>query len=105
PLATNAPVKLLPSLEVRTYRIEGKTSLPPDSFGMLSNSTGKVDYTRVREGLDKLQGHYGELGFSNLNVTLPEQKVPNGLVRIQIVQRDTGTNAESALSASITNLF
>ncbi|MGA2030135.1 MAG: hypothetical protein ABSG87_08700, partial [Verrucomicrobiota bacterium] len=71
PLDTNAPVKLLPALDVRTYQIEGNTALPPQEFGMLSNYTGKVDSTRVREGLEKLQGYYGELGFSNVDVTLP----------------------------------
>ncbi len=105
PLATNAPVRLLPALDVRTYRIEGNTVLPPEQFGMLSNYTGKVDSTRVREGLDKLQGYYGEIGFSNVNVTLPEQKFTNGLVRIQIVENDAGTNAEPALAEAITNLF
>jgi hemolysin activation/secretion protein len=105
PLATNAPVKLLPSLDVRTYRIEGNTALSPGEFGMLSNYTGKVDSARVREGLDKLQAQYGELGFSNVNVTVLEQKVTNGLVRIQITERDTGTNADSSLDSAITNLF
>ncbi len=105
PLATNAPVKLLPELDVRTYRIEGNTILSPQEFGMLSNYTGKVDSARVREGLDRLQEHYGELGFSNVNVTVPEQKFTNGLVHIQIIEASTETNAESTLAASITNLF
>ena len=105
PLSTNAPVKLVPALDVRTYRIEGNIALPPQEFGMLSNYTGKVDSARVREGLEKLQGHYGELGFSNMDVTLPEQKITNGLVLIKIIENDTGTNAESTLDAAITNLF
>jgi hemolysin activation/secretion protein len=105
PLDTNMPVKLLPALDVRTYQIEGNTALPPEEFRMLSNYTGKVDSTRVREGLEKLQGYYGELGFSNLDVTLPEQKITNGLVRIKIIENAAGTNAESTLAASITNLF
>src|SRR5580692_11335975 len=105
PLATNTPVRLLPALDVRVYRIEGNTVLSPEQFGMLSNYTGKVDSARVREGLEKLQEHYGELGFPNVDVTLPEQKITNGLVRIQITEDDTGTNDESALAAAVTNLF
>ena len=105
PLASSTPAKLLPTLDVRTYQIEGNTALLPEEFGMLSNYTGKVDSPRVREGLDKLQGRYGELGFSNVKVTLPEQKFTNGLVRIQIINGDTGTNTEAALAAAITNLF
>ena len=53
---------------------------------MLSNYTGKVDLRRVREGLDHLQAVYRQSGFSNVNVTLPEQKFTNGLVRIKIVR-------------------
>jgi hypothetical protein len=42
--------------------------LSPQEFGILSNYTGKVDSARLREGVEKLQGRYGELGFSNLIV-------------------------------------
>jgi hemolysin activation/secretion protein len=103
PAVTDAPPKLLPALDVHTYRIEGNTVLPPQEFGMLSNYTGKVHAARVREGLDKLQSHYHDLGFSNVSVTLPEQRFTNGLVRVKIVE--TNTVAESGLAAAITNLF
>jgi len=105
PLATNAPVKLLPALDVRAYWIEGNTALSVQEFGMLSNYTGKVDSTRLCEGLEKLQGQYGDLGFSNVKVTVPEQKFTNGLVRVQIIENSVGTNAGATLAASITNLF
>ena len=105
PLATNAPVKLLPTLDVRAYRIEGDAALPPPEFGVLSNYTGKVDAARVRAGLEKLQGYYGGLGYSNLNVTLPEQKITNGLVLIRVTGRAADAGAESTLAAAITNLF
>jgi hemolysin activation/secretion protein len=103
PAVTNAPPKLLPALDVQTYRIEGNTVLSPEEFGMLSNYTGKVDFARVREGLDKLQFHYRDLGFSNVIVTLPEQKFTNGLVRIKIA--GIGADTESDLADAITNLF
>lgn len=105
PLATNVPVKLLPTLDVRAYRIESDTALPSQEFGVLSNYTGKVDSTRVRDGLEKLQDYYGELGFSNLEVTLPEQKITNGVVRIRVAARAADANTESTLAAAITNLF
>ncbi len=105
PLATNVPVNLLPSIDVRTYRFEGSTVLSPEEFGMLSNYTGNVDSKRLREGLNKLQGRFDELGFSNLNVTLPDQKITNGLVRIRVVEQAAVTNAVSNLEADITNLF
>ncbi len=105
PLPATAPVKLLPALVVHTYRIEGKTSLSPQAFGMLSNYTGQVDAARLREGLDKLQDQYAGLGFSNLVVTVPEQKFTNEVVRLQILQADAGPHAAVALAAAVTNLF
>jgi hemolysin activation/secretion protein len=103
PAVTRPPPKLLPSLDVRAFRIEGNTTLPTETFGVLSNYTGTVDLSRVREGLDKLQSIYNDSGFSNVSVTLPEQKLTNGLVRIQIIE--TNSAAETGLAAAITNLF
>jgi len=103
PAITNPPPRLLPALDVRTYRIEGYTALPPSEFAMLSNYTGQVDFGRVREGLDHLQAVYRQSGFSNVDITLPEQKFTNGLVRIHI--NGTRAAAESDLGADITNLF
>jgi hemolysin activation/secretion protein len=103
PAATNALPKLVPALDVKAYRIEGNTVLAPQAFGMLSNYTGKMDVTRVREGLDKLQSLYRESGHAGITVTLPEQKFTNGLVRVKIVQ--AGAETGSDLAADITNFF
>ena len=103
PAITSPQPNLVPALDVRTYRIESDTALPPSEFGMLSNYTGKVDLDRVREGLDHLQALFSQSGFSNVNVTLPEQKFTNGLVLIKIIE--TNAAAESDLAAAITNLF
>ncbi len=103
PVSTSASSKLLSALDVHTYRIEGNTILAPQEFGMLSNYTGKVDVTRVREGLDKLQSLYRDSGHPGITVTLPEQKFTNGLVRVKIVE--AGAETESDLAADITNLF
>jgi len=103
PAVSSPPPKLRPSLDVRTYRIEGNTALPPETFGVLSNYAGKVDLSRVREGLDKLQSIYNDSGFSNVSVTLPEQKFTNGLIRIQIIEANPAV--ETDLATAITNLF
>jgi hemolysin activation/secretion protein len=103
PAATNPPPKILPVLNVRAYRIEDSTPLPLQEYSVLSNYTGKVTYSRVHEALDRLQSLYQDSGFSDVSVTLPEQKLTNGVVRIQIVQADLA--AQSRLDAAITNLF
>ena len=84
--ATNTPAQPPPTFEVRGYLIEGNTVLPPGKFDLLSNYTGRVEFARVREGLGKLQLLYRELGFSTISVTLPRQKLTNGIVRVQVVE-------------------
>ncbi len=101
--ATNTLPKLLPTLDVKAYRIEDSTLLPLSDYGVLSNYTGKVDFARLHEGLDKLQSLYRESGFTNVSVTLPEQKFTNGIVRVAVAP-PTAT-AKSSLDSEITNLF
>ena len=83
---TNTPAQPAPTFEVRSYLIVGNTVLPPEKFGLLSNYTGRVEFARVREGLGKLQLLYRELGFSTISVTLPQQKLTNGIVRVKVVE-------------------
>ena len=86
-VATNAPPKVLPTLNIQKYRIEGNTVLPPSDFSVLSNYTGtNIHFADVREGLGKVQLRYRELGFPTISVTLPQQKLTNGLVRVKIVE-------------------
>jgi hemolysin activation/secretion protein len=89
PVVTNAPAQkpVGPTFDVRGYRIEGNYSvLRPEQFGMLSNYTGTVGFARVREGLGALQLLYRDLGFVTVGVTLPPQKLTNGMIRIKVVE-------------------
>jgi hemolysin activation/secretion protein len=74
------------TFEVRGYRIDGNSVLPPEEFGMLSNYTGQIDFAQLREGLGNLQLRYRELGFATVSVTLPRQKLTNGIVRVKVVE-------------------
>jgi hemolysin activation/secretion protein len=86
PESTNAPAQPPPTFEVRSYFIEGNTTLPPEKFSLLSNYCGRVEFARVREGLGKLQLLYRNLGFATVSVTLPRQKLTNGTVHVKIVE-------------------
>jgi len=90
PAAANAPPRLLPLIDAREYFIEGNTALSVDKFNLLTNYLGELDITRLREGLDKLQALYRNLGFSNVIVTLPQQRLTNGIVRVKIVEGKLG---------------
>jgi hemolysin activation/secretion protein len=86
PIITNAPAKSR-TFDVRGYRIEGNYNvLPPEKFGVLSNYTGTVDFAKVRDGLGVLQLLYRDLGFATVSVTLPQQKLTNGIVRVKVVE-------------------
>ena len=91
---TNAPASPRPKFEVRAYRLEGDTALLPEPDGVISNYTGQVNLARLHEGLDQLQLFYRRSGFPNLSVTLPQQALTDGVVRVKIA---------NPLSAGTTN--
>jgi hemolysin activation/secretion protein len=103
PIATNPPPKLLPTLDVHAYVIEGDNLLPPQEFSMLSNYTGKVTFGRVHEGMEQLQSLYRDSGFTDVAVTLPQQNLTNGIVKISVVEPIAAVT--NSLEESITNLF
>ena len=79
---TNAP-----TLDVRSFVIEGNTTLRPDQFSPLTNYTGPaVTFTHLRDGLGELQLLYRNLGFATVSVTLPQQKLSNGVVHVKVVE-------------------
>jgi hemolysin activation/secretion protein len=75
-----------PTVPVRGYLIEGNTVLPVEEFSFLTNYIGDLDFARLREGLGKLQLRYRDLGFATVGVTLPEQRLTNGMVRVVVVE-------------------
>ena len=88
---TNAPAPVAktnsPTLDVRSFVIEGNTTLRPDQFSPLTNYTGPaVTFARLREGLGELQLLYRNLGFATVSVTLPRQKLTNGVVHVKVVE-------------------
>lgn len=86
PAAANAPASAS-TLEVKGYQVAGNTVLPPDNFGVLSNYTGtNIDFARLRLGLVKLQQRYRDLGYSTISVTLPPQKLTNGIVQVKVIE-------------------
>jgi hemolysin activation/secretion protein len=81
--ATNGP-----AFAVRAYEVEGNTVLPKNMIdGILTNYTGpSVDVARVKQGLGELQLLYRNLGFATVSVTLPQQRLTNGVVHVKVVE-------------------
>lgn len=75
------------TFRVVSYDIEGNTVLPKERFNFLTNYTGPaVDLARLRKGLGELQLLYRDLGFATVSVTLPQQRLTNGVVRVQVIE-------------------
>ena len=86
---TNSPAATARAkgLNVTGYHVEGNTVLPPSNFDVLTNYTGtNLDFPRLREGLVKLQMRYHDLGFPTISVTLPPQKLTNGIVQVKVTE-------------------
>ena len=65
-----------------------------------------MDFARIREGLGKLQLRYRDLGFPTISVTLPQQKLTNGIVRVKVIEgklSDISGHGQSAISAPKTS--
>ena len=76
-----------PTFRVTAYDVEGNTVLPPQKLDFLTNYTGPaVNVTRLREGLGELQLLYRNLGFATVSVTLPQQRLTNGIVRVKVIE-------------------
>jgi len=117
PVVTNAPAHQA-TLSVNRYRITGNTVLAPEDFAVLTNYTGtNITISNLREGLGKLQLRYRDLGFATIGVTLPQQRISNGVVAVKIVEgklsqiRVTGNeffssnNVRRALPGLTTNIL
>jgi len=77
-----------PAFAVRAYEVEGNTVMPQKMIdGALTNYTGaSVSVARLRQGLGELQLLYRNLGFATVSVTLPQQHLTNGVVRVRVIE-------------------
>ena len=83
PLSTAAPA----GLNLRRILVEGNTVLPAAQLDFLTNYTGtNIDMPRLHEGLFELQTRYSELGYPTIKVTLPPQKLTNGVLHVKIIE-------------------
>ena len=86
-ISTNAG----PRFEVEKYVITGNTVLPPKTMaGVLTNIDGafgtNVSFDGVRTVLTELQGAYHERGYVTVSVGLPQQKLTNATVKLQVTE-------------------
>ena len=74
--------------EIQRYSVEGNTLLPQSEIdGILKPYTGKNrDFGDIQRGLEALQDAYAGRGYSAVRVSLPEQDIRGGQVRLAVVE-------------------
>jgi hemolysin activation/secretion protein/AraC-like DNA-binding protein len=84
PASTNSQ----PKFEVRHYEIIGNTLLSQKTFNdIFLKVIGKeVSLDQIRKALADLQMEYRERGFVTVAVSLPQQKLTNATIKVQITE-------------------
>lgn len=80
-----------PRFEVEKYLVTGNSVLTPKIIGMaLTNIDGafgtNVSFDGIRTAVTELQGAYRERGYVTVSVGLPQQKLTNATVKVQVTE-------------------
>jgi hemolysin activation/secretion protein len=91
--AAALPQDPVPRFDIRGYTVEGNTLIAAERLeAILSPFTGESrHFGTVQEAIEALDRAYRDRGFSMVKVTLPEQEMKNGLVRILVIENRIGT--------------
>ena len=86
-ISTNAG----PRFEVEKYEVMGNSVLTPKIIGMtMTNIDGafgtNVSFEGIRTAVTQLQGAYSERGYVTVSVGLPQQKLTNATVKVQVTE-------------------
>ncbi|SFG27166.1 Hemolysin activation/secretion protein [Duganella sp. CF458] len=95
--ATHAAAAPVPDPEIvrfdiERYDVRGNTLLPPEQVArLLAPYTGRGrDFGDVQQALEALTAAYQAAGYRLVAVTLPEQELARGAVRLEVVQTRIG---------------
>jgi hemolysin activation/secretion protein len=82
----------VPHFEIIRFQVEGNTLLDTAKMEkLLVPFTGKDrDFGTVQEAMDALENAYHSRGYSTVVVTLPEQELEKGVVRLQVMENRIG---------------
>jgi hemolysin activation/secretion protein len=80
-----------PRFDVEKYLVAGNSVLPPRAIAMtLTNIDGafgtNVGFDGIRTAVTELQGAYRERGYVTVSVGLPQQKLTNATVKLQVTE-------------------
>ena len=87
-LAQPKPAPLAPRFEIRSFVVQGNTILPKQEVDrVVAPFTGPgKDFGSVQQALEALQEAYLSRGYNAVRVSVPEQDLVGGQVRLQVVE-------------------
>ncbi len=82
----------VPHFDIKRYKVEGNTLLSAGKINsILAPFTGMgKDFGTVQEALETLEKAYHDRGYIAVHVTLPEQELANGVVRLEVTETRIG---------------
>ena len=78
----------IPRFDIKSFLVEGNTTLDKAVIdSTLAKFTGeKKDFGTIQEATEALEVMYRKRGYTTVRVTVPEQELENGIVRIVIIE-------------------
>lgn len=91
-VAQQPPAQQEPKFEIRRFVVDGATLVPARDIEVAVRPfTGSNrDFASVQRALEALERLYSDLGYSAVQVILPEQELEKGEVRFKIVEAKIG---------------
>ncbi|MDB6066570.1 MAG: Hemolysin activation/secretion protein-like protein [Pedosphaera sp.] len=86
--AKPAPATNSPAFAVSGYAVQGNTTMPEDIVrGIFAKYTGtNITFELIRKALGELQLAYRARGYVTVAVSLPQQQLTNGIVKVTVTE-------------------
>src|SRR6266853_1433077 len=94
PLAVPQDPPVPPRFEIQRFLVEGNTLLKQSELdGILTPFSGKNrDFGDIQRALEALQDAYTGRGYNAVRVSIPEQDIRAGQVRLRVVRSEEHTS-------------
>lgn len=81
-----------PRFDIERYVVEGNSLLSAERIEQIVRPFigGQKDFGDVQQALEALEMAYRSAGYSAVQVTLPEQKLEHGIIRLKIIETRIG---------------
>lgn len=86
--AANEQQPDMPVFDIKSFNVEGNTKLNKTAIDRkLAKFTGpKKNFGTIRKAVEALEAMYRRRGYNTVRVTVPEQELKDGLVRLVIIE-------------------